>query len=243
MKLKSITGVLLAYHEEAVIKDTITKLSEELAKITEDWEIVVVGIQTCKDKTNEIVLQMANVDSRIKLVLQKPEERGYGRAFWLGLTAASKQWVFQSDADGQYDLSGISKLALCADENVALVHGYRSKRQDPLERKVFAFCYNMLLKLLFLIKIKDVDSAFKLIRKSAFSKLQLESKSGFCVAEMVIQFQRNKFKIVQIPAVHLPRLHGEALAEKGIENPFGIQLPNFSLTFGTLKEAFLYRFK
>lgn len=105
-----------------------------------------------------------------------------------------------------------------------------------------AFCYNSALKALYFIGLRDVDSAFKLIRREALRDVKLESKSGFCVAEMVIQLKRAKSKMVQMPITHLPRTHGEALAEKGIDNPLGLQLPNPTLVFGTLGEMFRYRF-
>lgn len=241
-KLSSISGVLLAYHEEEVITTTIARLQAELEKASNDWEIVIVGFEGCKDKTNDIVRELGRKDPRIRLEIQKREDKGYGKAFEIGLRAARKDWIFQSDADGQYELADISKLVAKVEDDVAMVHGYRADRQDPVERKLMAFGYNMALRTLFFIGIRDVDSAFKLIRRSAIADLPLTAKSGFCVAEMVIQLRRNKRKIVQLPITHLPRLHGEALSEKGIKNPFNLQLPNFSLVSGTLGEMFRYRF-
>jgi glycosyltransferase involved in cell wall biosynthesis len=242
MKLSSVSGVLLAYHEEAVITQTIARLEAELKKITGDWEIVVVGFEGAKDRTNEIVREIGLRDPRVRLVLQKREEKGYGRAFAIGLRAARKDWIFQSDADGQYEFADLGRLAERAGDGVAMVHGYRRHRQDPTERKLMAFCYNTALKTLFFIPLRDVDSAFKLIRRDSLADIALASKSGFCVAEMVIQLRRKKRRIAQLPITHLPRVHGEALSEKGIENPLGLQLPGFSLVFGTLGEMFRYRF-
>ena len=242
MKLTSVSGVLLAYHEEAVIAATIARLQSQLDKITDHSEIVVVGFEGANDRTNEIVRELGQKDLRVRLVLQKREEKGYGRAFAIGIQAARKDWIFQSDADGQYDFGDIGKLAALAADDVAMVHGYRRHRQDPTERKLMAFCYNTALKTLFFIRLRDVDSAFKLIRRASLSDIELASKSGFCVAEMVIQLRRKKRKIVQLPITHLPRVHGEALSEKSMDNPLGLQLPNFSLVFGTLGEMFRYRF-
>lgn len=241
-KLTSVSGVLLAYHEEEVITTTVQRLAAELDKIANEWEIVVVGFEGAKDRTNEIVKQIGQRDPRVRLVIQKREEKGYGRAFAIGIAAAKKDWIFQSDADGQYDFHDIPKLAERVTDEVAMVHGWRRVRQDPVERKIMAFCYNLALKLLFFIGIRDVDSAFKLIRGSALAEVKLDAKSGFCVAEMVIQLRRQKKKMVQLPITHLPRESGEALAEKGIDNPLGLQLPNPELVFGTLGEMFRYRF-
>src|SRR5438105_1472618 len=110
MKLTSVSGVLLAYHEEEVITTTINRLAGEFDKITGDWEIVVVGFEGAKDRTNEIVKELGLQDPRIRLVIQKREEKGYGRAFAIGIQAARKDWIFQSDADGQYEFGDIPKL-------------------------------------------------------------------------------------------------------------------------------------
>lgn len=240
-RLSSVSGVLLAYHEEDVIRETVSRLAAELEKCADDWEIVVVGFEGCRDKTNDLVREMHARDSRVRLEIQSREEKGYGRAFEIGLRAARKDWIFQSDADGQYDFGDISKLVARTSPELAMVHGYRADRQDPFERKLMAFCYNVALRFLFRIGVRDVDSAFKLIRRSAVADMPFTSRSGFCMAEMVIQMRRARLPIAQLPITHLPRIHGEALSEKGIQNPLGLQLPNFSLVSGTLGEMIRYR--
>lgn len=243
MNPKSISGVLLAYHEEAIVAETVARLQEQLEKLTGDWEIVVVGYAGCRDRTNEIVTELGRREPRIRLVLQPVEEKGYGRAFSLGLAAATKEWIFQSDADGQYDLSQLPALLELAADDVAFVHGYRAPRKDPFERTVFAFFYNCALKCLYAIPVRDADSAFKLMRRSAIADLPLSARSGFCIAQMIILLRRKRRRIVQRPVVHLPRRAGEALAEKGTPNPLGLELPSLSLACGTLWEMFRFRFR
>lgn len=241
MKLSSVSGVLLAYHEEDVIENSIRNLQNILGQITDKHEVIIVGYEGCKDRTNEIVKQISLKDTRIKLVIQSTKEKGYGRAFSLGIKAATCDWIFQTDADGQYEIKDLLKLAALVDDKVDVIHGYRQKRNDPIERIIMAFCYNLALRLLFWLPIRDVDSAFKLIRRSAIKDIFLKSLSGFSVAELIIRLQRAKATFKQIPITHLPRLAGEALSEKGIKNPFNLQIPNMNLISGTLGEMFLFR--
>ncbi|NBW98593.1 glycosyltransferase family 2 protein [bacterium] len=242
MKLKSLSGVLLAYHEEGVIEKSIRALQAVMEQVAEKSEVIVVGYEGCKDSTNEIVKKIACHNPDVKLVIQKTSEKGYGRAFYLGIRAASNEWVFQTDADGQYQIEDLKRLVALADENTDLIHGYRKKRNDPFERVVMAFCYNMALKLLFWIPIRDVDSAFKLMRASKVQALPVKSLSGFSVAELIIRLKRCGSRFRQIDITHLPRTEGEALSEKGVKNPFNLQIPNLNLVSGTLGEMIKFRF-
>lgn len=241
-KLRSLSGVLLAYHEEEEIEKSIKDLQGVMSALAERSEVIVVGYEGCKDRTNEIVSKLSQQDPSVKLVIQKTSEKGYGRAFYLGIKAAQHEWVFQTDADGQYDLTDLRKLVDLVDEDTVLVHGYRKKRNDPFERILMANCYNMALRMLYRVPLRDVDSAFKLIRTSSAQAHALKSISGFSVAELIIRLDCAGSKFNQIPIKHLPRKAGEALSEKGVKNPFNLQIPNLNLISGTLGEMIKFRF-
>ena len=240
-----ISAVLLAYHEEKVIEQNIKTVMEQLEALSTSVEVIVVGYEGAKDRTNVIVEELANKDSRIRLVIQKKTEKGYGRAFAIGVKAARLEWIFQTDADGQYDFACIPNLfnEVINTPIPDVVHGFRAPRKDPIERLVFAFLYNFALRRLYSLPIKDVDSAFKIIRKSKLDQIELKSLSGFAVAECIVKLQRLGCLFRQIPIIHLPRTEGEALSEKGIKNPFGLQIPNRQLVFETLNEMWRFRFK
>jgi len=242
-KLTSLSVVLLAYHEEEVIQKNIETIKTHISPYCNQYEIIVVGFEGCKDQTNNIVLDLSSKDSKISLVIQPTIEKGYGRAYAIGIKAAKYDWIFQTDADGQYLLSDIEKIIDLADDQTDVVHGYRKERKDPFERIVMAFCYNVALKILYKLPLKDIDSAFKLIRREKIKDLPLISLSGFCVAESMIRILNNGGRFKQLPITHLPRTSGEALSEKGIKNPFNLQLPNLELIYNTLSEAFLFKSK
>ncbi len=237
MKLSSLSVVLLAYNEEDLIASTIQEAARSAVEAADTYEIVVVGYAGSTDGTNAVVTNLSQSDSRIRLVLQGRNERGYGRALYLGIQNARYEWILQSDADGQYDFTDLATLLPhTTDPRVALVHGYRAPRRDPKERIVMATAYNMALKLLYRIPLRDVDSAFKLMRGEVVRALTIRSCSGFGIAELVMRLVQAGHRIVQLPIHHRPRAGGAALADKGTANPFGLELPNFKLIRGTLGE-------
>ena len=240
--LKSISGVLLAYNEEEIIASSISRLSAVFETIAQEYEIVVVGYEGSSDRTNQTVKDLSLKDSRIRLVLQRKEDRGYGGAFALGVKSARFEWIFQSDADGQYRFESLPSAIAATDlSRVGVLHGYRKKRQDPTERILFAALYNLYLRLLYPLSIKDVDSAYKLIRREAATTITLKAKTGFAIAEFLLKVQKLGFEIVQIPIEHLPRRTGTALSDKGVSNPLNLQIPRLDLITGTLGEALQMR--
>ena len=242
MKLASLSIVLLAYNEEALIAETVEHAARSAAELAEAHEIVVVGFEGCTDRTNAIVLELADADPRVRLVLQKRQERGYGRALYLGIQSTRYDWILQSDADGQYDFADLPRLIPHTfDPAVALIHGYRAPRRDPRERLVMVAAYNLALRLLYRVPLRDIDSAFKLMRGSVVRALPIRSPSGFGITELVIRLMRDRHRMVQLPVRHLPRAAGAALSEKGVANPFGMGLPNLKLINGTLGEMFRMR--
>jgi glycosyltransferase involved in cell wall biosynthesis len=243
MKPSSLSAILLAYQEEGALRDSVDRLRSALERLTDDWEILLVCYEGARDRTNEIALRLGEEDPRVRRILQRRDETGYGRALALGLRAAAKDWVFQSDADGQFDFSELGLLLERAQGDVALVHGWRRERRDPPERRLLAWGYNAALSLLFRVGVRDVDSAFKLMRRSAIEDLELRSASGFGVAELVIRLRRKERRVVQCPVSHRPRLSGRALSDKGFGRGLGLELPNAALAAQTLREMLAFRWR
>jgi len=243
MQLPSVSCVLLAYNEEKIIEKTIQNALLAMDRFAVESEVIVVGFEGCSDRTNELVVAFAQHSPRVRLVLQPKTSPGYGKALWIGLCAAKNEWIFQSDSDGQYDFNELEKLLpITKESGVGLVHGYREKRNDPFERVIMAGIYNFALRRLFGIRLRDVDSAFKLILRDALKGVSLDSSSGFGIMELLLKIRRKGYQFRQLPVRHLARVEGEALADKGQKNPFGFQLPNFKLVKGTLTEMWhMYR--
>ena len=161
----SLSVFFPCYNEQDNIERVVKSALDVLTALKIDFEIIIVD-DGSKDKTGEIADPLAAEDKHIKVV-HHSINRGYGAALQSGFKAASKEYVFYTDGDGQFDIKELPLLfKYMADYDI--VTGYRIKRQDNLIRKINAFCWTTLVNLLFGMKIKDMDCAFKLYKRRIF---------------------------------------------------------------------------
>jgi glycosyltransferase involved in cell wall biosynthesis len=132
---------------------------------------------------------------------------GYGSALRSGFAAAVKELVFYTDGDGQFDLSDLPPL-LPLVRQYDIVACYRLNRQDRLIRKINGWCWTKLVCLLFGMKIRDIDCAFKLYRREIFDNITLVSTGALISAEILARALRKGYTITQRPVRHYPRTAG-----------------------------------
>jgi glycosyltransferase involved in cell wall biosynthesis len=143
-------------------------------------------------------------------VVTHPENRGYGGALGSGFRAAKKDWVFYTDGDGQYDPAELAKLVELAGEDVGLVNGYKLNRNDPWHRVWIGKTYNQFARLLFRIRIRDIDCDFRLVRRSLVEDIELTSTSGTICVELVRKLELTGCLVREVGVSHYPRLHGRS---------------------------------
>ena len=205
---RGISIVLPAYNEEAVIADTVSQCVAYCSVAAPDYEVIVVN-DGSRDRTGEIADQLAAGNRRIRVVHNQPN-RGYGGALIAGFTAASRPLTFFMDADGQFDIHDLDRLLPLREQGHRAVLGYREKRTDPLFRKVNAWGWNLLVTLLFGLRVRDVDCAFKLYDTALVKVCDIKSEGAMINTEMLVKLARLKVPFVQVPVRHLPRRHGSA---------------------------------
>ena len=130
-----------------------------------------------------------------------------------GFGAAKNDLIFFTDGDGQFNIKELSKLTVLI-ENADIVCGYRVKRADPLFRKINARLYRLLLRVLFNLKITDINCAFKLFKQKVVQNLNFESKSALINAEILILAQKKGYAIKEVGVSHYPRLKGKQTGAK-----------------------------
>ncbi|MBX4198390.1 bifunctional glycosyltransferase family 2/GtrA family protein [Candidatus Parcubacteria bacterium] len=200
-----------AFNEEENIRATVTQAQAIAEKISNDYEIIVVN-DGSKDRTGKIADELAASDHHIKVVHHNPNQ-GYGAAVWSGVQAATKDYVFFTDADLQFDLSELENLV----EHVPqydVVIGYRYKRQDPFMRLVNAKGWNILNRILFGLRVRDIDSAFKLFKRDIVKDVPVKTRGAMLSAELLVRLQRQGVVFKEIPVTHLPRLKGSPTGAK-----------------------------
>lgn len=210
MKIKELSVFFPAYNEEGNAKETVLKAKKVLEKTADKWEIIVVD-DGSKDKTAKIIEDLSKTDKRIKLVKHKVN-RGYGAAFKTGFYSSKYSWITFTDIDGQFDFSEINKFIEKQKEtNSDLVIGYYKKRQVSKFKILTSKMWELAVFILFGLHVKDIDCGFKLVSKKVIDSIsKLESERGaFISSEFLIKAKKKKFKIVEIPVTHYPRVRGK----------------------------------
>ncbi len=197
--------VLPAFNEQGNITDALDRAQAVAERLCEDYEIIVVD-DGSKDRTAELVTRRSAEDPRVRLVRHE-RNLGYGEALRTGFETAKLDLVFFTDADNQFDLDELERLMPLI-EKVDVVAGYRIDRQDPPMRRFFAKGWNILVRMLFYVPVRDIDCAFKLFRRSVFERIDLESIGAMVNTELMVKLARSGASVVEVGVTHHPRKAG-----------------------------------
>ncbi len=174
-----------------------------------DYEVLVVD-DGSRDDSAEKVRRGSAKNPRVKLI-QHESNRGYGAALRTGLSSATKDLIFLTDGDNQFQLSDIEKLFSKID-GCDVVAGFRIVRQDKAYRRLQGFLWTQLNRALFQLPVRDVDCAFKLFRRNCLVDLKLESNQLLIHAEILARLKKKGCRIEEIGIPHHPRRAGQANA-------------------------------
>lgn len=208
---RSLSVILPAYNEEALIEETIIHVMKTLMSWMQNFEVIVVN-DGSKDRTGQIVARLALYDSRIHLI-NHAGNKGYGAALVSGFEAVTKELAFFMDSDGQFDLQDLVRFFPLIEEHGAVL-GYRIKRQDTWMRKLNAWGWKRLVHFIFGVRARDIDCAFKLFRAEFFRKYRLETRGAMINAEILYKLSRAGYTYTEVGVQHLPRRAGKATGAK-----------------------------
>jgi glycosyltransferase involved in cell wall biosynthesis len=202
----SLSVIFPAFNEEANIKRTVESAREILPKIAEKWEIIVVD-DGSKDTTRDICDELIELYPEVRAVHHQ-QNKGYGAALKSGILAAQFALIFFTDSDGQFDLLELESLIRWSKDH-DMVIGYRGKRQDPPHRLLNAFGWNLLVRMVLGVKVRDIDCAFKLFRREVFDRIQIRSVGAMVNTEILAQATSLGMSMRQIRVSHYPRQYGK----------------------------------
>jgi glycosyltransferase involved in cell wall biosynthesis len=197
-----------AYNDSGTIASLVITALQSARRLTVDCEIIIVNDGSA-DATAQIADELARTYPEV-CVVHHERNRGYGGALRSGFAAATRDLVFYTDGDGQYDPAEMALLWDRLDDGVDLVNGYKISRSDPLHRIVIGRIYHHTVKILFGLKVRDVDCDFRLLRRSIFDRVTLEKNSGVICLEMMKKIQDAGFRIAEVPVHHYHRAHGRS---------------------------------
>jgi glycosyltransferase involved in cell wall biosynthesis len=202
----SLSLILPAYNEEANIEAVVRDALATLPDFTDEFEIIVVN-DGSQDRTGDIVARLASEDARVRTVRHQ-RNRGYGAALTSGFRASRGDFVMFMDADRQLDIRDLRFLAPFASE-FDVIAGFRKERSDPLHRRLFAECFNVVVRIFFGVHLRDIDCAFKLFRGDFIRGMTLTSPGALINTEIQAKARRQGARLQQIGVNHYPRVAGQ----------------------------------
>jgi glycosyltransferase involved in cell wall biosynthesis len=205
----SLSVFFPAYNDAKALPSLLATTFETLERLASDYEVIVVNDGSA-DETAQVLQELSARYSPFLRVVTHPENRGYGAALRSGFAAATKEFVFYTDGDGQYDPAELELLLQAAGPDIGLVNGFKIERQDPLHRVVIGKAYNWLVRRMFGIQVRDVDCDFRLIRRDALDLTALQSTGGTICVELVRSLEESGIKVAEVPVHHFPRLNGRS---------------------------------
>jgi glycosyltransferase involved in cell wall biosynthesis len=205
------TGITLffpCYGDAGTIASMVVLAERTARELTDDWEIVVVN-DCSPDHAAEVLAELQPRFPRLRVV-SHPANRGYGGALRSGFAAATKELVFYTDGDAQYDPRELRRLYERLTADVDVVNGYKLFRGDGPVRTLVGRCYHMLVSIAFGLRIRDVDCDFRLIRRSALEGVELESTSGTVCVELIRKLQDRGARFAEVGVNHYDRPFGSS---------------------------------
>ncbi len=209
MNRPSISVFFPAYNDAGTIPSMVLGAIITLRELTDDYEVIVVN-DASKDHTGLLLAELEQQYECVRVVTHS-RNRGYGGALRSGFSAATKNLIFYTDGDAQYDPAELKLLMQVFDrDDVDLVNGYKISRNDPFHRIFIGWLYQKFVRLVFGLKLRDPDCDFRLMRRSIFEKVHLSSDSGVICVEMMKKIEDNDFIISEVPVHHFHRAYGHS---------------------------------
>ena len=197
-----------AYNDGGTIPSMVLTALMTLRELTDDYEVIVVNDGSA-DYTAEVLTELALRYPELR-VIHHEQNRGYGGALRTGFRHATKELIFYTDGDAQYDPRELKRLYQVWDDDVDFVNGYKISRSDPLHRIIIGRLYHWIVKLAFGLRLRDVDCDFRLMRRSIFDQIHLKSDSGVICVELMKKVQDAGFRIREVPVHHYHRAYGKS---------------------------------
>ena len=204
----SLSVFFPAYNDGGSIASVVIAALQTCARLTDDYEVIVVN-DASRDYTADVLADLATHYDRLRVVTH-PQNRGYGGALQTGFRSATKELVFYTDGDAQYDPRELALLYPNMAPHIDVVQGYKIERNDPLVRIVIGRVYHWTVKIAFGLRVRDTDCDFRLIRKSALDRFDLHSTSGTICVELVKKLQDTGARFVEVPVHHYHRTYGRS---------------------------------
>src|SRR5262245_2947358 len=208
MAKPSLSVFFPCYHYAASIGTLVLDAERVLRALTDDYQIIVVN-DGSRDESAQVLSDLQQRVDRLEVVTHAVNG-GYGAALRSGFARATKELVFYTDGDGQYDVNELPLLLMLLSDDVDFVNGIKMTRQDPAYRVFVGNLHKFLTRWMLWLPVIDVDCDFRLIRKSIVDRIRLKSSSGSICAELVKKSERAGAGFREVSVHHYARRSGES---------------------------------
>ena len=204
----SVSAFFPCYNDEFSIAGMVRDVRGALVDAVDEFEIIVID-DGSTDGSLAVLHALADEVPELRVVVHE-SNRGYGGALQSGFAAATKQWIFYTDGDAQYDATEIVRCLDAVSDDVDVVQGFKIGRGDAWYRRAIGRTYHHIVKLLFGLRVRDTDCDFRLIRASMMESIELTSTSGVICVEMMHALARADARFVEVGVSHHWRPHGRS---------------------------------
>ncbi len=205
----SITVFFPCYNDAGTIGVMVMRALQVLRRVSSDYEVLVINDGSTDDSLY-ILQELKQLYPKEFRFENRTQPSGYGGVLRAGFAMASKEWIFYTDGDAQYDARELKLLVEKVSDDIDLVNGYKIKRKDPFIRIVVGYLYQYFIQWIFGLKLRDVDCDFRLMRRCIFDAVELESTTGTITFEMMKKIQDAGFRLAEVPVNHYYRQYGQS---------------------------------
>lgn len=229
-RISSLTIMFPFLNDWGTVGSLVSLAIATAKEFTDDWEVVIVndGSKGEDREALELIIETINSQQKLKAqsakfkskfkvqsenkihIIDHEKNKGYGGALRSGFEKATKDYIFYTDCDAQYDPRELSNLVEGLSPTISMVNGYKIKRNDPIHRIFMGRIYHYLVKFFFQLPIRDTDCDFRLIRREVFKKVKLFETTGTICVELVKKIDFHGYKIKDVPVHHYWRTSGKS---------------------------------
>ncbi len=194
--------------------DNLPRLLPETHRIAEgmfpDYEVVLVDDGSL-DGSGPFIDRLAAEHPNVRAI-HHGRNRGLGAAIATGLARATKDLVLYMDSDFPVTAEEARAALRQWSADIDLLIGYRLGRAEGARREVMSWTYNRLIRAAFGLRVRDVNFAFKLVRRSLLQQMWLRSEGSFIDAELLIEAARLGARMREVGMRYHPRTAGVSTA-------------------------------
>jgi glycosyltransferase involved in cell wall biosynthesis len=208
LPVTSLSVFFPCFNDAPTIGGLVLRIDALLDALGIAHEIIVVN-DGSTDGSDAVLRELTEELPDLRIVAHETN-RGYGAALRSGFAAATREWVFYTDGDAQFDPAEVVHLIAHASDGVDVVQGWKIGRSDSRLRALIGRAYHHVVRFSFRLPVRDTDCDFRLIRTSLLRRVTLRHSSGVICVEMLRKFWRAGARFAEVPVHHYPRPFGRS---------------------------------